>query len=87
LPAGNQILLPAGFLSIIQSMFMDDHALNPAAKAGIAGGTLTTFIASITTADLLRTIVLTIVGAVVSFVVSLFLKWIIKRVHGQGKDG
>ena len=66
---------------------MDNQALNPATKAGIAGGTLTTFIASITTADLLRTIVLTIVGAVVSYVVSLFLKWLFSRFHRKERDG
>ena len=43
---------------------------------GTAGGTLLTLIASIQSGDITKTIVLATVGAVVSFVVSLGLKWI-----------
>jgi uncharacterized membrane protein len=66
---------------------MDNHSLNPATKAGTAGGTLTTFIASITTADLLRTTVLTVVGAVVSFIVSLLLKWLFSQFRSKEREG
>lgn len=47
--------------------------------AGTAGGTLLTIIVNINSADVLKTIVLATVGAVVSFAVTLLLKTILKR--------
>lgn len=49
------------------------------ALAGVAGGTVLSFLASIQYADLAETIVLSALGAVVSFVVSALLEWIVKR--------
>lgn len=49
-------------------------------KAGTASGTLLTIFANISSEDVLKTIVLAAVGAAVSFVVTLCLKLLIKRV-------
>lgn len=48
-------------------------------KAGTAGGTLLTVLFNIRSEDLLKTGVLAAVGAVVSFSVTVFLKFILKR--------
>jgi mannitol-specific phosphotransferase system IIBC component len=64
-----------------------DNSLTPATRVGTAGGTITMFIASITTADLLRTIILTIVGALVSFLVSIILKWAFGKLRSRQRDG
>ncbi len=47
-------------------------------KVGTAGGTLLTVLANISTGDLVHTSVLAAVGALVSFTVSILLKWLIK---------
>ncbi|HEX3025120.1 MAG TPA: hypothetical protein VHP12_07905 [Chitinophagaceae bacterium] len=48
-------------------------------KAGTAGGTLLTIIINIKSEDVLKTMVLAAVGAVISFTVSLLLKLFLKR--------
>ena len=48
-------------------------------KAGTLGGTLLSIVANIQTDDLIKTGILAAVGAVISFVVTLFLKFLIKR--------
>ena len=47
-------------------------------KVGTAGGTLLSIVPNITSVDVLRTIILAIIGAIVSFFVTLLLKWITK---------
>lgn len=47
---------------------------------GTATGTLFTVIATIDSHDYLKTVILAMVGAVVSFVVSLVLKWLVKKI-------
>ena len=49
------------------------------AKAGTAGGTLLTIFGNISSEDILKTIILAMIGAVVSFSVTMFLKRIIKH--------
>ena len=49
-------------------------------KAGTIGGTLLTILGNINSADLLKTGILAAVGAVVSFSVTLLLKFLIKRI-------
>ena len=56
-------------------MSLSVHAL-----AGVAGGTLLSFVASIQYGNLAETIVLSALGAVVSFVVSALLEWVVKKV-------
>ncbi len=48
-------------------------------KAGTVGGTLLTIVANIKSEDVLKTVVLATVGAVVSFLVSLGLKYLVKQ--------
>jgi ABC-type sulfate transport system permease component len=48
-------------------------------KTGTAGGTLLTIFANIKSEDVVKTCVLAAIGAVVSFVVTLSLKLLIKR--------
>ena len=49
--------------------------------AGTAGGTLLSIFATIQSGDVTKTIILAALGAVVSFGVSLGLKWVAKRVR------
>lgn len=48
-------------------------------KHGTASGTLLIILANISSADIIKTIVLAAIGAVVSFVVSLLLKQLMKK--------
>ena len=47
-------------------------------KIGTAGGTLLSMAPNIASVDILRTILLAIIGAIVSFFVTLLLKWMTK---------
>jgi len=47
-------------------------------KAGTATGTLLSIVPNMLSQDILRTVVLATIGAVVSFAVTLFLKWIFR---------
>ncbi len=58
---------------------MNQHYFDSSTKAGTIGGTLLTILVNINSADLLKTGFLAAVGAVVSFIVTLFLKFLIKR--------
>jgi mannitol-specific phosphotransferase system IIBC component len=58
---------------------MDHPIFDNSMKAGTAGGTLLTIIVNIKSTDLLKTAILAAVGAVVSFGVTLLLKFLIKR--------
>lgn len=49
-------------------------------KRGTAGGTLLTILGNISSEDILKTIVLAAIGAVVSFAVTLLCKFLIKRI-------
>ena len=48
-------------------------------KTGTAGGTLLTIIVNIKGEDILKTMILATVGAVISFAVSLLLKVLMKK--------
>ena len=47
-------------------------------KVGTAGGTLLSIVPNITSVDIFRTIILAFIGAIVSFFVTLLLKWLTK---------
>lgn len=47
---------------------------------GTVTGTVFTVAANIDSSDYLKTVILTVVGATASFFVSLFLKWLWKRI-------
>lgn len=57
---------------------MNQHFDNTT-KAGTAGGTLLTIFANISSADVIKTIILAAIGAAVSFTVTIFLKALINR--------
>jgi mannitol-specific phosphotransferase system IIBC component len=54
-------------------------------KMGVAGGTLMALIANINAADILRTILLAAMGAIVSFGMSLLMKQVVKW-NRQNRD-
>ena len=60
---------------------MDNNAQQVTARAGTAGGTLLVFIVEISSSELLKTTVLAAVGAVVSFTVSLGLRYLVKKIR------
>ncbi len=59
---------------------MNQHLFDSSTKAGTIGGTTLTILVNINSADLLKTGILAAVGAVVSFSVTLLLKFLIKRI-------
>ncbi len=50
-------------------------------KAGTAGGTLLTIFGNINNSDIIKTALLAAIGAVVSFGVTLLLKFLVKRLR------
>ncbi len=52
-------------------------------KASVIGGTVTSAWVHITSEDLIKTAVMATFGAVVSYLVSLLIKWIHKRLREQ----
>jgi mannitol-specific phosphotransferase system IIBC component len=58
---------------------MTQEYFDNSTKAGTVGGTLLTILVNINSADLLKTVILASLGAVVSFSVTLLLKVLIKR--------
>lgn len=55
-----------------------NHHIAGGTIAGTVSGTALTVIANIGSADILKTVILAALGAVVSFSVSLLLKWLFK---------
>lgn len=55
-------------------------------KAGTAGGTLLSVLSQIHSGDVVQTCVLAAVGATVSFVVSLLLKWGVEVIKVKGRS-
>jgi hypothetical protein len=53
--------------------------IDTSTKVATAGGTLLTFLGNIQTEDIIKTVVLSIIGAVVSFCVSMGLKWLVRK--------
>lgn len=58
---------------------MNQQYFDSSTKAGTIGGTFLTILFNIKSEDLIKTCVLAAVGAVVSFAVTLLLKFLIKR--------
>jgi hypothetical protein len=59
--------------------------INVHTKAGTIGGTLFIFLLNILTGDIIRTILFAALGATVSFFVSYFWKFCLKRWQGRRK--
>lgn len=58
---------------------MTTHGNHGGTVAGTAGGTLLTIFANIHSEDVVKTAVLACIGAVVSFTISLAMKWISRK--------
>ena len=58
---------------------MMKQAFDNSTKAGTASGTLLTIFGNINSSDIVKTVILAAIGAVVSFCVTLFLKFLIKQ--------
>ncbi len=56
------------------------HYLDSTTKAGTIGGTLLTLLANIDNEDLLKTAILAGVGALVSFSVTVSVKFLVKKI-------
>jgi subtilase family serine protease len=52
---------------------------NNTLQVGTASGTLLSIVPSIASEDIIKTIILAVVGAIISFAVSLLLKWFTKN--------
>ena len=60
---------------------MSDQPLTGSAKAGTAGGIITTLLVSISTSDIIKTAVMACIGTTVSFFISMVLKYLITRLR------
>ena len=49
--------------------------------SGTVSGTVLTVIVNLDSQDILKTVVLAALGAMVSFVVTLLLKWLVRKIH------
>ncbi|MBK7290113.1 MAG: hypothetical protein IPI78_07700 [Chitinophagaceae bacterium] len=58
---------------------MSDHSTFNGTKAGTAGGTLTILLANLSVTDLLQTAILAAIGALVSFITSILMKYLFKK--------
>lgn len=56
-----------------------DSFFNSPTRSGTAGGFLTVLLINIAGADVLKTIVLAVIGATVSFLISLLWKLLLKK--------
>lgn len=59
---------------------MAAHNEHTSEVAGTVGGTVLTIIGSLQPHDLVKTVILATVGAVVSFALSLLMKWLAKKI-------
>jgi mannose/fructose/N-acetylgalactosamine-specific phosphotransferase system component IIC len=57
-----------------------DAAHSPTTAIGTIGGTVLTILVNIESHDVIKTIALAGIGAVVSFLVTIFLKWLAKHI-------
>jgi mannitol-specific phosphotransferase system IIBC component len=60
---------------------MTAHNNNGGTVAGTAGGTLLTIFANIHSEDVVKTAVLACIGAVVSFTISIGMKWLARKLR------
>lgn len=60
---------------------MSAHSGHSGTAAGTAGGTLLTIFANIHSEDVFKTALLACIGAVVSFTISLGMKWIARKMR------
>lgn len=59
---------------------MNNSFWSNSCKTGFAGGTLLTLISSIVSySDIVKTVILAATGAIVSFIVSFILRWLLHK--------
>jgi len=58
-----------------------NHPLESGTILGTASGTLLTVVVNIGSSDILKTVILAAIGAVVSFCMSVLLKWVVKKLR------
>ena len=68
---------------IVNLLTMTAHSNQGGTAAGTAGGTLLTIFANIHSEDLVKTALLACIGAIVSFTISLGLKWLAKKFRSR----
>lgn len=49
--------------------------------AGTAGGTLLTILFSLRTEEVAKTVILACIGAITSFLISLVIRWLVKKIR------
>ena len=76
--------IPVSFL-FSDPFKMTDHQIHSGTKAGTAGGTLLAVLTNIDPSDLVRTCILAAIGASVSFGMSLFWKWVVRKFRNSSK--
>jgi mannitol-specific phosphotransferase system IIBC component len=64
---------------------MNEPFFTPGTKVGTVAGTITILLANINSADILKTMLLAGIGAVVSFFVSLLLRKIVRWWNGRSR--
>jgi hypothetical protein len=52
-------------------------------RSGTIGGTVLVLLLQLTTSEMLKTAVLAAIGAAVSFIVSLLLKWLVRKLKNR----
>lgn len=65
---------------------MTEHSNHGGTVAGTASGTLLTIFANIHSEDIVKTTLLACVGAIVSFTISLALKWIARKFKSRSSS-
>ncbi len=61
------------------------HTSNSNTMGGTIGGTLLVILLQIHDTDVLKTCILAAIGAVVSYLVSLGMKWLVRRINNYCK--
>ena len=70
-------------MKVIPNQMMAAHSNHGGTVVGTAGGTLLTVFANIHSEDIVKTVVLACIGAVVSFTISISLKWIARKLRSE----
>jgi mannitol-specific phosphotransferase system IIBC component len=64
---------------------MSDQLYLNGTKAGTIGGTLIVIFANIAVAEMIKTAFLAAIGAVVSFIISVLMNWVMKKMKKKKK--
>ncbi len=64
---------------------MSDQFYSSGMRAGTIGGTVVAIITNIAVAEIFKTAILAAVGAVVSFSISVLMKWVVNKIRMRKK--